>query len=487
MANRSLSPPIPLPHEVGIAVLVLLLAAGSGLLAAGYGLVSVAAPILVAGGVLLLIHPFIGMLLFVAAIPLEAALMVGGRSVTALIAMGVFGAWAAQRLLRRQSLVPLVTPALVPVALLLLSFACLSLIWAEYPDRMPRQLFLFFQLILLTILVFDLASTWERVAWLAKVLVLAATFAALLTLEQHFVGGVRRAGGGVVGGLNRTASTLVTILPLAFYLVRSNERPVWRMLGLGYIGLAGGAVAVTLSRMSFLMLPLVVLVHVILMVRSRQGRPRVVLLAAAATLGLMLVPADIVRDRAATILPYLSHSVAPEAADELYTPRGYRIRVGIEMFKDYPVRGVGFDNYRPQFLNYQWTVPGFVPKRGVHATPTSPHSSHVGFLANLGLVGISLWLTIFVVAFRYLRFTWRAQDPSDLSRAPLVQAVAIAVGLQFLFGFYGDVHQDKILWLLLGLSVALWRLTRKEEDRTAGRGWYAPAVEATPTARPRVR
>jgi O-antigen ligase len=446
-----------LPHEVGIAVLVLLLAAGAGLLAAGYGLVAVAAPILVAGGVLLLVHPFLGLLLIVATMPLESALMVGGRSAPALIAVGVFPAWGLQKLLRRESPGPLVSPGLIQVALLLFAFACLSLLWAEYPTQMRRPLILFFQLILFSVLVFDLASSWDRIALVAKYLVLAGTIAALLTLEQSIIGEARRAGGGVAGGINRTASTFVIILPFAFYLFRSNERPLWRFLGLGYIGLSAGAVAVTLSRMNFLIFPAVVLIHLVLMASSTEGRRRVVLLGAAAALAMALIPAETVRARAETIAPYISGTVGLVETGEMYSPRGYRLQVGLAMFKDHPIGGVGFQNYRHQFMNYQWQVPGYVPKGGVQLTTTSPHSSHLGFLTELGVVGFALWLALLAIAFRYVWNTWRNRGKLAMDHVFLVEAVGVAVALQFVYGFYGEGRTDKIFWLVLGLAVALHR------------------------------
>jgi O-antigen ligase len=462
MANRSLSQSTALPQEASIAVVVLLLAGGAGLLAAGFGVVAVAIPILVAGGVLLVVYPFVGLLLIVATIPLESALMVGGRSAPALIGIGVFGTWAAQKLIRRESVVSLVSPRLVQVALLLLAFACLSMLWAEYPAQMQRPLILFFQLILLCVLVFDLASSWERIAWVAKLLVLAGTVAALLTLEQSLIGGARRAGEGVVAGVNRTAVTLVTILPFAFYLFRSNERAFWRFLGLAYIGLSAGAVAVTQSRMNYLIFPAVVLIHLLLMARSPVGRRRLLLLGAAGILAIATIPVDMVRARAETIAPYLSQTVGPGEAGEMYSPRGYRIRVGLAMFKDRPIGGVGFHNYRPQYLTYQWNVPGHIRRGGIQLTPTSPHSSHIGFLADLGSIGSGLWLALFAIALRYLWLPARAKRPLAREHGVLIEAIAFGIGLQLLFGFYGEVHSHKILWLLLGLALAVQRCHRTD-------------------------
>jgi hypothetical protein len=468
--------PATLSRQGGIAALALLMAGLIGVLAAAHGVLALAAPVLIAGGTLLLIYPVWGLFLVVGTLPLESALMVGGRSVAALIGMGVFAAWAAQKLLRRERLTPLLSPGLVHVALLLFAFGCLSMLWAAYPGHMQRQLILFFQLVLLMVLVLDLGSSWERVAWIGKLLVVAGTLAALLTLEQYFLGGARRAGAGVVGSINRTAVTLVTILPFGFYLFRSRERLFWRLLGLAYIALSAGAVAVTLSRMNFLLFPAVVLINVALMLRSRRGRGGVLLLAGTVAIATMLVPVEVVRGRADSIVPYLSQTVGADDADGTQSARGYRMRVGLQMFKDHPIGGVGFDNYRPQFPNYQWLVPGYVPAGGYQG-PTSSHGSHVAFLANLGILGFALWLGLFAVAGRYVWHAVRAAGDAGRN-SPLVQAFAIAIGLQFVYGFYSDIHAAKIFWVLLGVCVAVYRLSPRGA-RTSGPGpgaGDAPAI-----------
>jgi len=431
-----------------------------GILATNEIVMLVALPLVVVVGVVLAVRPVIGLYLMAGVVPLEAALMVGGASAPRLIGMAVFGTWAMQKLLRREPLGPLMAPGLVRAALLLLTVACLSVFWAEYLDGVNRHLFLLVQLILLTVLVFDLARSWDRVAWVAKFLVLGATVAALITLEQYFFGGERRAGGGVVGGINRTAMTLVIILPFAFYLLRSGETAFWRWLGLGYIGIAGLAVAATLSRMNYLVFPMVVAVQLALMTQTRRGRRRMLLLGAAAVIAVSFMPMDVIRGRAESIVPYLTSTVARENPGDTYSARGFMMQVSLAMFIDRPILGAGYRNYMPHFMNYQEMVPG---AWRMYTSGMSPHGSHQGFLAELGIVGTLLWLTLFVVAARNLKSAWRtARDPTSV-QALLTQTVAIAVGLLFLYGFYENVHTDKVLWIILGLVVAVHRLAKSEQ------------------------
>jgi O-antigen ligase len=427
-------------------------------------LVMIAVPLLLVGSVLLIARPVLGLFLLALTIPLESTLMLGGRTVPALMGMAVFMAWGTQKLLRRESLVALVSPGLVQVAIVLLLFASLSVLWAVHTQVVRGPVILLAQLIVLCVVVWDLASSWNRVGWVLKLVVLGATLAALLTIEQYFIGGARRAGEGVIGGVNRTAVTLVTILPLAFYLFRSNETAFWRLLGLSYVGLAAIAVAGTLSRANFLLYPLVVAIHLALMAKTRGGRRRVVLLGAGLVIAMWFLPMEAVRQRVDTIAPYISQSVGAGERSETYTTRAFVLRLGLEMFKDRPLVGYGYNNYYYMVQSYQWSVSG--NPYGFLTYGKSAESSYVYFLANLGIVGFLLWLSLPGIALTYIYGAWRTvRDPTS-REAFLVQAVGIAVGLQLLYGLYHEVHQDKIVWVLFGLAMAVSRLAKPQMMRS---------------------
>jgi O-antigen ligase len=454
-----------LSRESTLIGATLLGAVAVGLIAAtsGGGLVAIALPIAVGVGVVLLREPVLGLFLFAAMVPIEALAMVGGRSIAALIGMALVAIWAFQKVVRRDPLLPLVSPGLVQLALLLLALACLSLLWARYPQASVRGIIVLGQLVLLSALVFDLSGSWDRIAWVTRVLVLAGLLAALATAHQYYFGGVRRAGAGVTGGLNRTATTLVLILPFAFALFRSNGPMIWKAVGLSYVGVSAIAVASTLSRMNILLFPAVVMLNIVLMARTAGGRTRALLLGVFSLIAVSLIPVDALRDRAETIMPYISQTVGTAEDEETYSARGYLIRIGIAMFRDRPVLGSGYDNYRPQTAIYQWEVPGS-PYEYVR-TGRSPHSTYIALLVGLGIVGLTLWLSIILAALRYVWRAWRSIRDPNSDRLFLVQALGIAIGLQLIYGFYGLGHEAKIVWLLLGLAVSVDVLARRGAGR----------------------
>lgn len=439
-------------NEIGLAALALAGAGAMGVFAATQGPAVFLGLLAAAGAALVVIRPVLGLFLLTATIPLESALMVGGATAPRLVGMGVFGAWAVQKLIRREPLGALISPTLVQVAFLFVALACLSILWADYPATMPRRLVMLVQLVVLLVIVFDLSTSWDRLAWIARCLVLAGLVAAALTVEQAFVGGVRRAGEGIVGGINRTANTLVIIVPFAFYLLRSRGSRSWQLVGAAYLGLAALAIAATLSRTSFLLLAIVVAWHVLLFARTRGDRIRLLALGAVALLVIAFLPFDAVRARIDTIGPYVTGTLDTGASGETHTTRGFLFWSSLAMFQERPFLGVGYENFGYHLGLYQWEIPG--AWRIFRETYESPHGSHHGMLANLGLIGGVLWISLFVLAFATLRRAWDQIDDRTSDGAFMVQALSVSIAVIFLYGIAGDVHQTKLFWLVLGMIAA---------------------------------
>ncbi len=455
-------------REGGVAALALLLALATGLLAHNHYALALIIPIGLAGSIVLLVRPVLGAFLLAGTIPLEAVLMLEGVTASKLIGIAVVGTWAAQKLFRRESLNALLSPALIQVSILFLAFACLSLIWAEYPAGLGRNLFLLAQLIVLCVVLCDLLSTWDRIIWVAKFVVLATSVAALMVAVQYFFGGARRAGGGVAGGINKTASMLVTVLPLAFFLLRSRETPFWRWLGLAYIPLAGVGVAVTLSRMNYLLFPLVVAVHLVFMARTNGDRGKVLALGFAIVVGVSFVPMDAIRDRAMTMVPYLTKTVGQDDPVEGVSARGFHLRASLAMFSDHPFGGLGYQTYPRHFLAYQARLlPGGSGSR-LYSSGQNPHNSHFSLLATLGIGGGLLWAGIFATAVYYLIRSWRIVGRKGGIPFILVQSASVIVGIQFLNGFYDEIHRSKIFWLVMALTVAIYRIAKRDETYRPG-------------------
>jgi hypothetical protein len=457
------------------AIVWLALALVAGLLVSYQGTLGFLMVLGVLGGLAILRWPFAGLVMLVGSLAVENLFVVHGAGGAAtgsrLLGMFVFGAWILGKLLRKESVVPLMKSALFVTALLLFAFALASTLWARIPHAALSGAIQLAQHIALGIVTFDLARSWKRVDVLVKALVVGAIVAALLTIHQSVWGGARRGGDNIAGGINETAIVLVTILPFAFYLLRSRATIFWRILGIAYIGIGVTATILTYSRMNLLVLPVILVLLSFHTLLGRRGRgPILVAAAVSIGVGLYAIPTDRLQKRVDTIVPYLEGTVGGEDSGVIEpSARGYHLRVGIAIARDKPVIGAGYRNYGYLFRDeYQFVVPG---AGGVRRSVRSPHSSYVGMLADLGGVGFFLWIAVlFGAGLIPAAKAWRCsiQDPGSMPHL-LSHTLTYALGLHvFAYGFYAPNDREKILWILLGLAAAAWSLVRTAEpDATA--------------------
>ncbi len=455
---------------VPLSILLVLAAIGVAVAITAIGPTAAIAVPGVAAVIVFAAQPFVGLLAIVLPLAFEDALLLGGATLTRLLGLTLAVVWFLRKLIRRESWSRITRTGLLVVVLALVAWAMLSTVWSEYEIRAAAQFLRLGMLVAVCALVIDLVTTWNRVEWLSRVLVLGGVTGAGVTVTQYFALGVRRAGGAVAGGVNATAAILLTILPFAFFLMRRDGKVVWRLVGLAYLALAILAVTVTFSRMAFLMLPLILLAELWHTVRRGQLGLRWVLVAVAAIPVIVaLAPLDEIVERVSTIGPYIDSTLeggGGELGGEA-SARGYHLKVALEVFRDHPIIGVGYRNFGYHFMDYyQHEISG---KEKLYLSPRSAHSSYFAILADLGLVGIMLWMGVLITAYVNIRQAWRAVGTTtDSVASHAIQAVMFSFLLQIPYGFYAIVQNEKLFWILLGLSVVVGRLALEETRPSRG-------------------
>ena len=87
-------------------------------------------------------------------------------------------------------------------------------------------------------------------------------------------------------------------------------------------------------------------------------------------------------------------------------------------------------------------------------------------LANLGLIGITAWVLIHFVAFRNLKRGWSAKTFGIRSRYDiLAQSIFFALAVYVLYSLVATTLEQKLYWVILGLTEVLRRLTLKHDDQ----------------------
>ena len=255
---------------------------------------------------------------------------------------------------------------------------------------------------------------------------------------------------------NRFGQILVVLLPLALFCYRVG-RGVWTRLA---AALAGGlilcGVMFSHSRGAFVTaLGLVALAGYI------RWIPRSHLLAgalAALLLAPLVAPRVVARVASIASTTSLVESGAGASADGAIKARAAAMLAAANVFMDHPVLGVGAGQFKPFYsARYQEKDPRHAFRE---AQDFYAHSLYLQLAAELGVVGLAVFLAIFAVLLRDLdraRRRWRVSHPES---AELATALLFAI-----LGYLGTsvflhIGFQRYLWLLAALAGAALHLLR---------------------------
>ena len=342
-------------------------------------------------------------------------------------------------------------PQFTFILVLFLGWALLSASWAEDPGRAVDTTSRYFQNMILFLIVYTAVRERKHAIWLAWAWLLGATIAtvpAMLnppTYEDDLT--VRIS--GTIGDPNELAALLVAGMAFAGILAVTTKEAALRVAAGSAVVLFLAGIIYTVSRGGLLAL-FVALIAACLLAGRWRGRTLVV-----TALGLM------------TMVIYFASFAGLDARDRVTTVEGGSGRtdiwkVGWRMFEDEPIHGIGSGNFVVSSIHYLLR-PGVLERdEFIVDTPKVAHNTYLHILAELGLVGFFLFMTIigFAVncALQAARWFRRAGDHHMelFARGAIVALVGILAADFFISEQFG-----KQLWLLLGLGPALYGVARR--------------------------
>jgi len=259
---------------------------------------------------------------------------------------------------------------------------------------------------------------------------------------------------GPIGDPNFYAQMLVALIPMAIdRMFRERQRILALLAGLTLTTMTL-SVIFTFSRGGFIALA-VTLVAVALYYRLPPSR--FVVLALVVIAIIPFLPTTY-QDRIKTLLNLSSEQTS--TGDVSFRGRTSEYIVGLMMFADNPILGVGVGSYQVNYQQYSRQV-GIDPRNEMR----SPHSLYVQIAAEEGLFGlfvfgIILWSTFQSVFTARKTFLFMREN----DRAGMAAALGIGLMGYLTASLFVHLGFQRPFWVLIGVTLALLELARQEID-----------------------
>lgn len=434
-----------------------LIALGVGVLAGISPKLAIAAALGLGFAALVVANITVGLCLFTVVSFLDILSNIGGSvGITKLIGLLLVLSWFAT-VSTRESGRDFIDahPTMTYLLAMFVAWSTFSFIWAESPGAALGTSFRYFQDLLLFLIVFTAVRERRHAMWVAAAFVGGATIAAVVALIYRPDPGqydVARAT-GTIGDPNELAAVLVAGLIIAGALIVILKRsPALRLAAAGSMLLCAGGLFVTFSRGGLLALGFAMLAGIFL---AGRWRPQAITaLVLVSFIGISYF---------AVLAPQASRDRVLKADGG--TGRTDIWRVGSRMVSAHPVRGVGSGNFKISSIHYV-LKPGSIKYDYFIDHPKVAHNMYLHVLAELGIVGLALFLSIIgfavVSAFRAAK-TFASSGDEDMDL--LTRAIMLAVLGMLAADFFLSGQLSKQLWLLLGLGPALLAVAKTRAER----------------------
>jgi O-antigen ligase len=271
-------------------------------------------------------------------------------------------------------------------AFLFVIWAAIS-VWVSGIPQIPQKYWTFVQLFAVVFMMWQLAPSPERVRRLLEAFALGGFVPAFATIalfvQSH--GSLRRFSAAGADP-NSLAMTLALVMPIAWYLSLTTERPLRRWIYRSYVPIGLVATALSASR-GGLIAWVVALAIIPLTMKLSPGRLAAVMamMAVSAVILAVYVPENIV-ERLSTTGSSLGSSVQGGGL-------GGRVRfwiAGFHAFSLKPLAGYGTGGF----------IRAITPELGADALVA--HNSFISVMVEEGLVGLLLFLFMLLAVFREL-------------------------------------------------------------------------------------
>jgi O-antigen ligase len=390
---------------------------------------------------------------------LEALPALPGLSAPKVVGLLLLLSWLGTLAIRRREPGAPLPTVLVAALVLLPAWAAITALWALETGGVTDSAQRWALNLTLIPIAYSAIRRTEHVEWVFVMFVAGVFMSVVLGIlgvfsdaSDDFGGeGASRLGGAGINA-NQLGGLLVCATTFAAALALSRRRGTGaRAMWLGLAMLSAIALASTLSRGAIIGMVVAFVFAPLIAGRGRRLPAMLLSLLLAASITLAVV----------ALLPATA-TQRLTASDRTGTGRTDIWRVGWRMVEDRPLLGVGAGNFDDTTIKYL-VQPGAIQRDDfIIDTPKVAHNIYLQVLAELGAIGMVLFLVIIGVCLgSALAAARRFQARRDLDGELLSRALALALIGLLAADFFSSQLYSKQLWLLLAVGPALLAVARR--------------------------
>ena len=168
----------------------------------------------------------------------------------------------------------------------------------------------------------------------------------------------------------------------------------------------------------------------------------------------------------------LSRFTNPELYHSGYTQRTSAAEMGLVVFADNPVTGVGFGGFKDLAFKYKF-YNLFGTAEGVERGFFSTNNQLIQIATDAGVIGLTIFLSWLVSLFRNLGATIKYATNNDAIQLLIFQCflIAIIVGNQTAVWFYNLMSAGYFIVLIFGIGEAYHRIIVKEPKQAVDKSF----------------
>jgi putative inorganic carbon (hco3(-)) transporter len=354
-------------------------------------------------------------------------------------------------------------PAFLLVLFMLVGWVLTSVAWSQDSGAALASFTRWLPNATLFVIVFAGVRTREQLYWVLGAFVVGAFVSAIYGLivpaPPSDLGRLEGAGGDP----NETAAALVAAAALSVALAVSwRGKPFMRMIALVIAPLCAFASLLTLSRGGLVAFAAALIAAVLMAGRRRTQMILVAVVSASLAVG---------------YFAFFAPASAVDRVTEVHggTGRTDIWKVGLRMVHGAPIQGIGAGNFPIVSIHYLIAPGALLRDDFIVQTPKVAHNTYLEVLAELGLVGLTLFLIVIFFAIgcavRAARYAARLKDREiDI----LARALVVALASLLAANFFISREYSKQLWLLLALGPVILNILRRDHEEALGTLVRAP-------------